>query len=255
MISIKNKVEIELMRESNRIVAETLYQLGKMMRPGISTLELNHKAEEIIAENSAEAAFKGYQMDRLDPYPFSICASINYEVVHGYSSNTKILHNGDIIGIDVGVKKNGFYGDGARTFAIGHISEENKNLLEITELALKKAIEQCKVGNRIGDVSAIIEQTAKENCLFVADGLTGHGIGRKLHEDPCVPNFGKTGNGPRLAEGITIAIEPMFNIGTSKTVEKEWVFCTADNSNSAHFEHTVLIRKDGPEILTYLERD
>lgn len=255
MISIKNKVEIELMRESNRIVAEVIYQLGQLMKPGVSTLDLNNKAEEIIAENSAEAAFKGYQMDDLSPYPFSICASINYEVVHGYSSENKILQNGDIIGIDIGVKKNGFYGDGARTFAIGHISEENMKLLEVTELALKIAIEKCKVGNRIGDISSVIEKTAKENGFYVADGLTGHGIGRELHEEPCVPNFGKAGSGPRLVEGMTIAIEPMFNIGTSKTVEKGWVFCTADRSSSAHFEHTVLVRKEGPEILTFLERN
>lgn len=255
MISVKNKVEIELMRESSGIVADVLYQLGQLLKPGVSTLDLNNKAEEIIAENSAEAAFKGYQMDGLNPYPFSICASINYEVVHGYSSNNKILQDGDIVGIDIGIKKNGFYGDGARTYAIGHISEENRKLLEVTELALKRAIEKCKVGNRIGDISSVIEKTAKNNGLYVADGLTGHGIGRELHEDPCVPNFGKAGNGPRLVEGMTIAIEPMFNIGTSNTIEKGWIFCTADSSNSAHFEHTILIRKDGPEILTLLKRN
>lgn len=255
MISIKSKTEIELMRESNRIVAEVLYQLAKMMKPGISTWELNEKAGEIIARNSAEAAFKGYQMDGLNPYPFSICASINNEIVHGYSSKDKILQDGDIIGIDVGVRKNGFCGDGARTFAVGNISEKNRKLLKATELALKRAIEQCKVGSRIGDISSIIEQTAKQNGFYVADGLTGHGVGRELHEDPIVPNIGKSGRGPRLVEGMTIAIEPMFNVGTSKTVEKEWVFFTADNSNSAHFENTVLIKKEGPEILTLLERN
>ncbi|MBC8526151.1 MAG: type I methionyl aminopeptidase [Candidatus Cloacimonetes bacterium] len=250
MISIKSKAEIELMRESNRIVAEVLEQLEKMIKPGISTWKLNKKAEEIIVENSAESGFKGYSTDGLTPYKFSICASINDEIVHGYSSKEKILRDGDIISIDVGVIKNNFYGDGARTFAVGTISEENRNLLRITELALIKAIEQCIINNRIGDISAVIEKTAKENGFYVADGLTGHGIGRELHELPIVYNFGKKGTGPRLFEGMTIAIEPMFNIGTSKVREKEWVFYTADNSCSAHFENTVLIQKDGPEILT-----
>jgi methionyl aminopeptidase len=250
MILIKSNEEIELMRESCRIVAEVLKELEKMMKPGVSTWKLNKKAEEIIERNFAEPAFKGYQTDGLNPYPFAICASINNEIVHGYSSKKKILREGDIIGIDTGARKNGFYGDGARTFAVGNISEVNKNLMKATELALKNGIEQCQVGNRIGDISSAIEKTAKENGYFVADGLTGHGVGRELHENPIVPNRGKKGRGPRLVEGMTIAIEPMFNIGTSKTVEKEWVFFTADSSNSAHFEHTVLIRKEGPEILT-----
>ncbi|MCD6102095.1 MAG: type I methionyl aminopeptidase [Candidatus Cloacimonetes bacterium] len=255
MIFIKNEAEIRLMRESCRIVAEILYELGKMIKPGISTWRLNKKAEEIITDNYAEPAFKNYQVPGLKPYPFAICSSINNEIVHGYSSKNKILREGDIIGIDTGAKKNGFYGDAARTFAVGNISEENEKLLRVTQLALSRAIERCKVGSRIGDISSIIEQTAKENGFYVADGLTGHGVGRELHEDPIVPNIGKSGRGPRLVEGMTIAIEPMFNVGTSKTVEKEWVFFTADNSNSAHFENTVLIKKEGPEILTLLERN
>ena len=250
MIYIKNESEINFIRESCQIVASVLDGIGDMIKPGISTFELNQKAEEIIKKNSAESAFKGYQMNGLTPFPFSICASLNDEIVHGYSSKDKIIKENDIIGIDVGVKKNGFYGDAARTFTVGNISKENKKLMEITKLALENAIKKCKVGNRIGDISSIIGKTAKKNGFFVADNLTGHGVGRKLHEDPIIQNFGKKGTGPKLVEGMTIAIEPMFNVGTSKTIEDEWVFRTADGSNSAHYENTVLITKNGPEILT-----
>lgn len=250
MISIKNEREIEFMRESNRIVGEVLFQLGQMIKPGISTKDLNARAGEIISENKATAEFNGFSVDGLKPYPYNICASLNNEIVHGYSSSEKILKDGDIISIDVGTRKNGFCGDGARTFAVGKISAENKKLMDVTQLALERAIKKCVVGNRIGDISAIIEQTAKENNLFVAENLTGHGVGRELHEDPIVFNSGKKNKGPRLKKGMTIAIEPMFSIGTSKIIEHEWVYLTADNSNAAHFENTILITENKPEILT-----
>jgi methionyl aminopeptidase len=250
MIAINNKTELDKIRESCRIVAIVLDTLGEMIVPGVSTWELNEKAEEIISTYGAEAAFKNYRMNGLEPYLFSICASINDEIVHGYSSKEKVLQEGDIIGIDVGVKKDGFYGDGARTFAVGKIDSQAQKLMQATELALGRAIEQCYAGNRVGDISFVIEKTARENNLFVAEGLTGHGVGHKLHEEPLIPNEGKKGRGPRLAPGMTIAIEPMFNLGTSEVVEDGWVFRTADGSNSAHFENTILITENEPEILT-----
>lgn len=250
MISIKNDREIELMRESNRIVCKILDELGKMIEPGVSTQSLDERAGQIAAENNAKAEFKGFTAAGLDPFKYNICASINNEIVHGYSTPEKILIEGDIISIDVGIRKDGFCGDAARTFAVGKISTKNRNLMEVTELALERAIEKCVVGNRIGDISAIIEETARVNNLFIAEQLTGHGVGRELHEEPIVFNFGSKHTGPRLRKGMTIAIEPMFNIGTAKVIEQDWVFSTADNSNSAHFENTVLITNDRPEILS-----
>lgn len=250
MISIKSDGEIKLMREANKIVSLVLDHLETMIKPGVSTWELNAKAGELLAKHEAHAAFNGFTTDGLPPFKYNICASINDEIVHGYSSKEKILKEGDIIGIDIGAEKNGFYGDSARTFAVGKIDEVNQKLLSTTKQALQKAVGVCINGNRIGDISAIIEETARENGFFVADNLTGHGVGRELHEEPIIFNVGKPGTGPRLRDGMTIAIEPMFNIGTSATIENEWVFSTADHSNSAHFEHTVLIKGDNPEILS-----
>ncbi len=250
MITIKNAREIKLMRESNSLVALILDELHDMIKPGVNAFDLNARAENIMKEHDAESAFKGYEMDDLDPYEYSICSSVNSEIVHGYSTKDKVLQNGDVIGIDVGIKMNGFCGDGARTFVVGTISKEVQFLLDCTRKALENAIAQCKSGNRVGDISAAVEKTAMDNGLHVAEWLTGHGIGRTLHEDPMIPNVGKKGTGPMLKPGMTISIEPMFNIGTSKTVEKEWIFCTMDGSPSAHFENTVLITENEPEILT-----
>lgn len=250
MITIKNTREIKLMRESNSLVALILDELHDMIKPGVNAFDLNARAEDIMKEHDAESAFKGYEMDDLDPYEYSICSSVNSEIVHGYSTKDKVLKNSDVIGIDVGIKLNGFCGDGARTFVVGTVSKEVQFLLDCTRKALENAIAQCKPGNRVGDISAAIEETAMDNRLHVAEWLTGHGIGRTLHEDPMVPNVGKKGTGPVLKPGMTLSIEPMFNIGTSKTVEKEWVFYTMDGSPSAHFENTVLITENEPEILT-----
>ncbi|OQX71170.1 MAG: hypothetical protein B6D62_02585 [Candidatus Cloacimonas sp. 4484_275] len=220
MISIKNRDEILKMRESNRIVALLLHEVRELIKPGISTKELDEFAEDLIRKEGGIPAFKGYQIPGLKPFPGAICASINDCIVHGIPSPEKKLRDGDIIGIDVGVLKNGFYGDGAFTYIVGSSTEKIDRLLQVTKEALNRGI------------------------------AAAHGIGTQLHEDPIVPNFGRKGKGPRLREGMTIAIEPMVNIGTNRVTEKGWEFFVADGSLSAHFEHTILITDNEPEILT-----
>ncbi len=250
MIYIKNSNEIKKMRESNRIVALLLKELETMISPGISTQELNEFAEEIIKTEGGEPAFKGYVVPGLLPFPAAICASINSCIVHGIPSSKKILKDGDIIGIDVGVYKNGFYGDAARTYTVGKVSQKARNLLDVTLEALDRGISQARDGARVGDVSYVIGSFAAKKGYFVADNLTGHGVGRELHEEPIVPNIGIKGRGPRLKEGMTIAIEPMINIGTNRVKEVGWEFYVADNTLSAHFEHTILITPQKAEILS-----
>lgn len=238
------------MRESNRIVALLLKELETMISPGISTQELNEFAEEIIKTEGGEPAFKGYVIPGLLPFPAAICASINSCIVHGIPSSKKILKDGDIIGIDVGVYKNGFYGDAARTYTVGKVSQKARNLLDVTLEALDRGISQARDGARVGDVSYVIGSFVAKKGYFVADSLTGHGVGRELHEEPIVPNIGVKGRGPRLKEGMTIAIEPMINIGTNHVKEVGWEFYVADNTLSAHFEHTILITSQKAEILS-----
>lgn len=238
------------MRESNRIVALLLKELETMISPGISTQELNEFAEEIIKTEGGEPAFKGYVIPGLLPFPAAICASINSCIVHGIPSSKKILKDGDIIGIDVGVYKNGFYGDAARTYTVGKVSQKARNLLDVTLEALDRGISQARDGARVGDVSYVIGSFVAKKGYFVADSLTGHGVGRELHEEPIVPNIGVKGRGPRLKEGMTIAIEPMINIGTNHVKEVGWEFYVADNTLSAHFEHTILITPQKAEILS-----
>ncbi|HHE38995.1 MAG TPA: type I methionyl aminopeptidase [Candidatus Cloacimonetes bacterium] len=250
MIHIKNAAEIVKMRESNRIVAQLLQNLEDYIKPGISTLEIDKIAEDYILSQGAKPAFKGYVAYGLSPFPASICASVNSCIVHGIPSRKIILKEGDIIGIDVGTFKNGFCGDGARTYKVGEVSRKAEELMEITKQALNAGIEQAKHGARIGDISSAISSLVKKKGYFVADNLTGHGIGKKMHEEPIVPNFGIRGKGPRLKKGMTIAIEPMVNIGTHRIHEKGWEFFVADDSLSAHFEHTILITEGEPEILT-----
>ncbi len=250
MIHIKNPREIELMRQSSLIVVDVLDAMEDAVRPGVSTFELNQLAERIIKKAKAKAVFKGYRISNLPPYPYSICASINDIVVHGYSKKDRILKEGDIIGIDVGVRKNGYCGDAARTYAVGKVSKESLRLMKVTEEALYNGIAKAIVGNRVEDISYAIMETAHRNNISVADNLTGHGVGRKLHEDPVVPNIGKPGKGKRLKAGMTLAIEPMFNLGRPETVERGWEFYTKDKSRSAHYEHTIVITNDGPLILT-----
>jgi len=250
MIYIKTPAEIEKMRKSCRIIGELLEALETIIRPGISTLEIDKFAEDFIGSRGGKPSFKGYRVDGLPPFPGSICASINEQIVHGIPSAKKILQDGDIIGIDVGVVLDGYNGDAARTYRVGKISAEAEELLQVTKEALERGISAAIPGNRVGDISYAIGSFVAFRGYYVADNLTGHGVGRNLHEEPQIPNTGKPGRGPRLSAGMTLAIEPMVNIGTNRVLENGWEFKVADNSLSAHFEHTILVTDDKPEILT-----
>jgi len=238
------------MREAGRIVAEVLEILGNQVTPGITTAELDRIAEEYILSRGAAPAFKGYRMGG-NVFPASICASIDDVVVHGIPSGRKLME-GEIISIDVGTVKEGYYGDGARTYAVGAIDETKRKLMDVTLQALYAGIEQAVVGNRLGDISAAIQKTVEQNGFSVVRDMVGHGIGRRMHEEPQVHNFGVPGTGPLLKKGLVLAIEPMVNAGGSKISFKPdgWTTVTADGSPSAHFEHTVAITGDGPDILT-----
>ncbi|MGB4260682.1 MAG: type I methionyl aminopeptidase [Candidatus Cloacimonas acidaminovorans] len=250
MIYIKTPAEIEKMRKSCRIIGELLDALETIIRPGISTLEIDKFAEDFIGSRGGKPSFKGYRVDGLPPFPGSICASVNEQIVHGIPSAKKILQDGDIIGIDVGVVLDGYNGDAARTYKVGKISAEAEELLQVTKEALERGISAAIPGNRVGDISYEIGSFVAFRGYYVADNLTGHGVGRNLHEEPQIPNTGKPGRGPRLSAGMTLAIEPMVNIGTNRVLENGWEFKVADNSLSAHFEHTVLVTDNKPEILT-----
>jgi len=238
------------MRAACRMVGELLDSLAGMIRPGASTLELDVFATEFIRSRGGTPSFKGYTVPGLKPFPAAICASVNSGIVHGLPSEKVVLTEGDIIGIDVGVYYNGYHGDGARTYAVGDISPAARRLMDVTQEALARGIAMAVEGNRVGDISHSIGSFVSQNGYFVADNLTGHGIGRSLHEEPQVPNTGNPGRGPRLQAGMTIAIEPMVNIGTNRVLEKGWEFFAADGSLSAHFEHTILVTDSIPEILT-----
>lgn len=235
------------------MLGSLLDSLESMIRPGVSTLELDEYAEDFIRSRGGKPSFKGYQIPGLKPFPGSICASVNSAIVHGIPRRELKLTEGDIIGIDVGVELDGFHGDTARTYKVGNVSPVADRLLEVTLESLNRGIAKAKAGNRIGDISHAIGEFVKANGYFVADNLTGHGIGRNLHEDPQIPNSGFEGRGPRLAAGMTLAIEPMVNIGTNRVKEKGWEFHVADDSLSAHFEHTILVTDGEPEILTIAE--
>jgi len=250
MIYIKTPAEIEKMRKSCQIIGCLLDALEKVIRPGISTLEIDKFAEDFICSRGGKPSFKGYQVDSLPPFPGSICASVNEQIVHGIPSSKKILQEGDIIGIDVGVVLDGYNGDAARTYRVGKISAQAEDLLQVTKKALERGISAAIQGNRVGDISYAIGSFVASRGYYVADNLTGHGVGRNLHEEPIIPNTGKPGRGPRLSAGMTLAIEPMVNIGTNRVLENGWEFKVADNSLSAHFEHTILVTDGEPEILT-----
>ena len=252
MIYIKTKKEIDFIRESCNIVAETLQLLKGHVKPGISTLELDKIAEDYILSNNAIAAFKGYSQAGSFDFPGSICASIDDEVVHGIPAADRILKEGEIIALDVGVLKNGFFGDAALSVAVGNISEEKKKLMEVTEKSLYVGIEQARVDNRVHDISAAVQEYIEANGFSVVRDLCGHGVGKFLHEEPSVPNFGKKGTGAKLRKGMTIAIEPMVNMGSYnvKTNADGWTVLAVDGLPSAHFEHTILISNSKPEILT-----
>ena len=246
MISIKSEREISLMKKAGNIVYKTHKYLEPYIKPGITTKELDKLAYDFIISQDATPSFLNYQ-----GYPASICASINEEVVHGIPSNRK-LKDGDIIGIDIGACYKGYHGDSAWSYQVGSVSREKAYLLEHTEKALYEGLMQVKPGNRIGDISNAIETYAKSHNLGVVRELVGHGVGNHLHEKPDIPNFGKKGTGPILKEGMTIAIEPMLNLGTRKIylLDDDWTIITQDGSPSAHFEHTVVVTKDGYQILT-----
>lgn len=250
MITIKNNKEIAKMRESNRIVALLLHKLESIIKPGISTWEIDQFSDDLIHAEGGKPAFKGYTVFGLGPFPAAICTSVNSCIVHGIPSRKQILQEGDIIGIDVGVYKNGYYGDAARTYRVGKIAKETERLLSVTQEALDRGISQARHGARVGDISYAIGSYVKAQGYFVADNLTGHGIGASLHEDPLIPNFGVKGKGPRLKKGMTLAIEPMVNIGTNQVIENGWEFFVADRTLSAHYENTILITDDEPEILS-----
>ena len=238
------------MREANRIVGLLLHKLRSIVKPGVSTKQLDNFAEQLIRNEGGLPAFKGYSVPGLPPFPTALCTSVNSGVVHGIPSYREILQEGDIIGVDVGVFKDGFYGDAARTYRVGSISAEAEKLLQVTMEALDRGMAQARVGARVGDISYAVGSYVMDQGYFVADSLTGHGIGRKLHEDPVIPNWGEKGKGPRLQKGMTLAIEPMVNIGTNRVIEKGWEFFVEDGSLSAHYENTVLITEGKPEILT-----
>lgn len=251
MILIKTKKEIDRIRESCLIVAETLQLLKKYAKPGVKTIELDRIASDYILSNNARAAFKGYSQAGSFDFPGSICSSIDDEVVHGIPDG-RVLKEGEILSLDVGVEKNGYFGDAALTVAIGEISNEKKELLRVTEESLYIGIEQAVAKNRVGDISNSVQSYVEKNGFSVVRDLCGHGVGKYLHEDPQVPNFGRKGSGAVLKNGMTLAIEPMVNAGSYKVkiAEDGWTVYTSDGSPSAHFEHTIAIIDGKPEILT-----
>ncbi len=245
---VKTEEEIELMRASSRLVAQTLEMLGKMIAPGVKTCDLDRAAEEFIRSNDAIPAFKGYR-----GFPASICTSVNSEVVHGIPG-ARVLKEGEIISIDVGVLKDGYCGDGAATFPVGSIDEKAQRLLEVTKNALMAGIAEAKDGNRVVDMSRAIQSVVEKGGFSVVTDLVGHGIGQQMHEEPQIPNFVVPGESPLLRTGMTLAVEPMVNVGTAEVLIKAdgWTFVTKDGELSAHFEHTIVVRQDGGEILTRL---
>jgi len=246
MIVLKTERELEAMRQAGRIVAQALAEVEKAVRPGITLQELDRIAESLILQQGAKPAFKG-----LYGFPSTICASVNEAVVHGIPGNRR-LKEGDIIGVDIGTWLDGYYGDMAKTIPVGKISSEAQELLKVTEEALYQGIEQAIEGNRLADISHAIQSYVEKHGFSVVRDFVGHGIGLKMHEAPQVPNFGKPGMGPRIRSGMTLAIEPMVNVGSYEVLTKEdgWTVITKDKSLSAHFEHTVAITPNGPEILT-----
>jgi methionyl aminopeptidase len=245
-VFLRGKEEIDSIRVSARLVAETLAMLGEAVRPGVTTEALDRMAETFIRDHGGRPAFKGYR-----GFPASICASINDEVVHGIPG-PRALVEGDILGIDVGVEQNGYYGDSAITFPVGKVSDEAVRLLRVTREALARGMAQARAGNRVGDISHAIQSYVESHGFTVVRSLVGHGIGRQMHEEPQVPNYGVPDRGPRLMAGQVVAIEPMVNAGAPEVVTQPdgWTVVTKDGSLSAHFEHTVAVGTEGPEILS-----
>jgi methionyl aminopeptidase len=250
VIVCRSSAELERMRDAGRLVGEVLTELAAHVAPGVTTADLDALAEKRIARAGATPAFKGYH-----GYPATICASINEEVIHGIPSGRRVLNEGDVISIDVGASLAGYFGDSAITVAVGHVSEEAATLLRVTDEALYKAIECVRPGGRISDIGHAVQRHVEAYGFSVVREFVGHGIGQRMHEEPQVPNYGEPGRGPRLAEGMVIAIEPMVNAGRPgvKVLGDGWTAVTRDSSLSAHFEHTVAVTADGPWILTARE--
>ncbi len=251
MIIIKTKKDIDFIRESCKIVAETLQLLKSNVKPGITTLELDKIAEDYIKSNDAIPAFKGYTQGGAPGFPGSVCTSVDDEVVHGIPGS-RALKIGEIISLDVGVLKNDYYGDAAISVAIGEVSAEKEKLLNVTEKSLYEGINSALEGNRVHDISAAVQSCVEENSFSIVRDLCGHGVGKYLHEEPSIPNFGRKGTGAKLRNGMTLAIEPMVNAGKYRVMTDKdgWTVLTADGKPSAHFEHTILVNGNSPEILT-----
>lgn len=243
------------MRRANQLVGRTLGELAKHIKPGVTTLQLDKIADEYIRDNGAVPTFKGFPNPYGGPFPASICTSVNDVVVHGVPNEQTVLREGDIISIDCGTLLNGFNGDSAYTFCVGEVSEEVKKLLRITKESLYKGIEVAVHGHHVGDVSAAVQDYCEAEGYGIVRELTGHGIGREMHEDPPVPNYGKRGNGVMLKAGMCIAIEPMITMGEQDIflMPDRWSICTRDNKPAAHFEHTIVVRKGRAEILSSFE--
>ncbi len=248
-IELKSKEEIRTMRSAGRVVAEILARLAEVVKPGMTTLDLDRMAEEWTRKAGCKPAFKGYQ-----GFPGTLCTSVNEEVVHGIPSSKRRIDNGDIVSIDFGVILDGFYSDSATTISVGEIPEKKLKLMEATRESLQKGIEQAKPGNRIGDIGFAVQTYCEARGYGVVRDFVGHGIGRNLHEAPQIPNYGKPGGGVRLRAGMVICIEPMINLGTweVKKLDDGWTIVTADGQPSAHYEHCIAISDEGPEILTQL---
>ena len=246
MIVCKSPAEIEKMRAASTLVAEVLAELAGMIAPGVSTLDLDIEAERLVRAAGAEPAFKGYR-----GYPCTLCASANDEVIHGIPSKRPLVE-GDIVSLDMGVKQHGFFGDSAITVPVGRVSEQAQLLLRVTRESLEKGIAQVRLGGRVSDIGHAIQQHVEAHGFSIVREFVGHGIGASLHEDPQIANYGEPGRGPRLAEGMTLAIEPMVNVGRPgvKMLADGWTAVTRDGSLSAHFEHTVAVSKNGPVVLT-----
>jgi methionyl aminopeptidase len=249
MIICKSAAEIEKLRRSGRMVRQVLGEIREHARPGATTLDLEKFVARRFKELGARSAFKGYR-----GYPCVLCASVNDEIIHGIPSDRRTLKDGDILSLDTGVILDGYYGDSAITIAIGAISESAQRLMQVTEQALELALDKVRLGNRLGDVSATVQHHAEKNGYTVVREFVGHGIGKSMHEEPQIPNYGQPGHGPLLKEGMVFAIEPMVNAGGAgvRVLDDNWTAVTADGKLSAHFEHMVAVTKNGPDVLTRL---
>ena len=251
-VRIKSQSEIDAMRRSGKAASTILQRIGEAIKPGVSTYELDQISRQTIKELSGISSFLGYQFPGHDPYPSTICVSLNEQIVHGIPSKEVLLNEGDIVGIDTAIFLDGYHGDNAFTFSVGEIAPEAQKLLDATRTSLYSAIDAAKLGNRLGDVCFALQDGAESHGYAVVRDFSGHGIGRQLHEEPQVPTYGDAGRGVRLMAGMTLAIEAMVNVGNSEAhiLDDGWTAITTDRSLSALFEHTVVILSDGPEILT-----